>query len=106
MTSFINPVLDSIDAFLAWFSQGLKQPVDSYCEIETADGPTTLVARDGSLISVIRIQGVTDLIGEAEFDRIHAGLTQTFQTAMLNQCRCLRSGTAETSLQMQRKRST
>ena len=54
--TFIDPLLDSIDAVLAWFSTELKQTVESYCDLETADDRDTLVARDGSLISVIRGQ--------------------------------------------------
>lgn len=79
MRSFIDPVLDGIDAILAWFSTELKQTVESYCDLETAEDVHTLVARDGSLVSVIRIFGVTKLIGNDEFNSIHAGLTQSLQ---------------------------
>lgn len=77
--SFIDPFLDGIDAILAWFSTELKQTVESYCDLETADDMHTLVARDGSLISVIKIYGVTKLVGQEEFDMIHQGLTQSMQ---------------------------
>jgi len=80
--SFIDPFLDSIDAILAWFSTELKQTVESYCDLETADDPHTLVARDGSLLSVVRIYGVTRLIGQEEFDMIHQGLTQSLQATL------------------------
>src|SRR3990167_8285684 len=79
--TFIDPFLDGIDAVLAWFSTELKQSVESYCDLETADDAHTLVARDGSLVSVIRIYGVTKLIGQEEFDSIHQGLTQSLQTS-------------------------
>lgn len=80
--SFIDPILDSVDSFLAWFSTELKQTAESYCDLETADDDYTLVARDGSLISVIRIFGVTRLVGVEEFDRIHAGLTASLQSTL------------------------
>lgn len=80
--TFIDPVLDSIDAVLAWFSTELKQTVESYCDLETADSPYTLVARDGSLVSVIRVYGVTQLIGQSEFDAIHSGITQSLQATL------------------------
>ncbi len=70
--SFIDPLLESIDSLLAWFSTELKQTVESYCDLETADDDRTLVARDGSLVSVIRVFGVTRLIGEEEFNAIHS----------------------------------
>ncbi len=80
--TFIDPLLDGIDAVLAWFSTELKQTVESYCDLETADDRHTLVARDGSLISVIRVFGVTQLIGQDEFDSIHSGLTQSLQATL------------------------
>lgn len=80
--TFIDPFLDSIDAILAWFSTELKQTAESYCDLETADDTHTLVARDGSLLSVIRVFGVTKLIGQDEFDEIHTGLTQSLQATL------------------------
>jgi intracellular multiplication protein IcmB len=82
MRSFVDPILDSIDSILAWFSTELKQTTESYCDLETADDATTLVARDGSLISIIKIAGVTKLIGSEEFEQIHAGLTQSLQATL------------------------
>ena len=82
MAKFLDSFLDGIDSFLAWLSTSLKQTVESYCDLETADSPSVLVAHDGSLISVIQIVGVTQLIGTTEFQRLHEGLTQTLQTAL------------------------
>ncbi|MDA8561918.1 type IV secretion protein IcmB [Gammaproteobacteria bacterium] len=79
MRSFLDPVFDSIDSIFAWFSSEIKQTVEAYCDLETADEKHTLVARDGSLVSVIKIFGVTRLVGTAEFDSIHKGLTQSLQ---------------------------
>ena len=80
--TFIDPLLDSIDAILAWFSTELKQTCESYCDLETAEDKFTLVARDGSLVSVIRVFGVTKLIGQTEFDAIHYGITQNLQATL------------------------
>jgi intracellular multiplication protein IcmB len=80
--SIIDPVLDSIDSLLAWFSTEMKQTTESYCDLETAEDTHTLVARDGSLVSVIRVFGVTRLIGNDEFDMIHQGLTQNLQATL------------------------
>ncbi|HSW94236.1 MAG TPA: type IV secretion protein IcmB [Gammaproteobacteria bacterium] len=82
MRNVVDPVLDGIDSILAWFSTELKQTTESYCDLETADDKTTLVARDGSLISVIRVFGVTKLIGTEEFEAIHAGITQSLQPTL------------------------
>lgn len=80
--TFIDPLLDGIDAILAWFSTELKQTAESYCDLETADDKNTLVARDGSLLSVVRVFGVTKLVGQTEFDAIHQGLTQSLQATL------------------------
>lgn len=78
----VNWVLDGIDSFLAWLSFSLKQSTDAYCDIETADDKNTLVTHDGSLLSILRIHGVKALLGTAEFEKLHEGLTITLQTAM------------------------
>lgn len=80
--TFLDPFLDGIDSLLAWFSTELKQTIESYCDLETADDVHTLVARDGSLVSVIRIFGLTKLMGQEEFDSVHQGLTQSLQATL------------------------
>src|SRR5579862_2070647 len=82
MSNIVDPILDGVDSILAWFSTELKQTVESYCDLETADNQNTLVARDGSLISVIRVFGVTRLVGAEEFNQIHSGLTQSLQASL------------------------
>ncbi|MCB1827479.1 MAG: type IV secretion protein IcmB, partial [Coxiellaceae bacterium] len=59
-----------------------KQTTASYCELQTADSDTVLVAHDGSLLSVLRIDGVNGLIGRDEFNQIQDGLRQSLQTTM------------------------
>jgi intracellular multiplication protein IcmB len=82
MANFMVSILDSVDIFLAWLSTALKQTTQSYCDLQTADSPTTLVGHDGALISVLKLHGVRALIGAEEFDRVQAGLQQSLQTTM------------------------
>ncbi len=82
MAKWIDSFFDGVDTFFAWMSSALKQTTESYCDLETADSPTVLVAHDGSLISVIKIVGVTTLIGAPEFERLHDGLRLSLQTAL------------------------
>jgi intracellular multiplication protein IcmB len=82
MIKFVEPILDGIDSFLAWLSTSLGQTTESYCDVETADSPTVLVNHDGSLMSIIRIEGVTTLLGSAEFQRLHEGLSLSLQSVM------------------------
>jgi intracellular multiplication protein IcmB len=82
MAKIVDSLLDGVDSFLAWLSTSLKQTTESYSDLETADSPTVLVAHDGSLVLVIKIIGVTTLIGIPEFERLHEGLSLTLQTAL------------------------
>lgn len=76
----VDGILDTFDSFLVWLGNTLGQFSEVYCELETADDIQTLVAKDGSLVSVIKIEGATFLVGPEEFERIHKGLTQSLQT--------------------------
>lgn len=82
MVKLVEPILETIDSFLAWFSTAIRQTTESYCDVETADSPTVLVNHDGSLMSVIRIEGITTLLGSSEFERLHEGLTLSLQSVM------------------------
>lgn len=80
--SLIDPILDIVDSLMSWFSSSVKQTMDTYCDVETAEDEVTLVNRDGSLLSIIRVDGVMHLVGEEEFDYIHNGLCQNLQSVL------------------------
>ncbi len=82
MTRWADSFFEGVDTFFAWLSTSLKQTTESYCELETADSPTVLVNHDGSLISLLKIEGITALAGQDEFERLVEGLTNAFQGAM------------------------
>lgn len=82
MANWAESFFGGIDTFFAWMSTSLKQRTAAYIDLETADSPTVLVNHDGSLISIIRVEGVTSLVGVDEFNRIVEGLTNSFQGAM------------------------
>lgn len=82
MASFIEPFLDSVDSFLSWLSHALKQTNASYCDLETADSPSVLVAHDGSLVSVIQVFGSSTLIGASEFEHLQTRLLASWQAAL------------------------
>ncbi len=52
---------------IAPFQIGIKQSIDSFIRLETADDETTIVAKDGSLISYVRVDGSRSIIGEEEY---------------------------------------
>ena len=75
MANLAESFFEGVDTFFAWLSASLKQTTESYCELETADSPTVLVNHDGSLLSVIRVDGITTLLGNEEFQRLIEGVT-------------------------------
>lgn len=78
----VSSFLDGMDALLEWLSTALHQTATSYCELETADDEETLVARDGSLVSVLQLDGAKFLVGATEFERLHEAVTQSLQTGL------------------------
>ena len=82
MPHIVDSIIDGVDTFLAWLSTSLKQTTASYCDLESADSATALVAHDGSLVSVLRIRGTKALVGSEEFDRIQNGLLQSLQSTL------------------------
>jgi intracellular multiplication protein IcmB len=63
-------MLGYIEEFLALLATKAKQPIGSFCTIETADDKRTLVSSDGSLVSFIRIDGLRHVMGSNELDQI------------------------------------
>lgn len=82
MAKWADAFFEGVDTFFAWLSTSLKQTTESYCDLETADSPTVLVNHDGSLVSLLKIEGVGALVGQEEFERIVEGLSNAFQGAM------------------------
>jgi intracellular multiplication protein IcmB len=82
MAHWSESFFEGIDTFFAWLSTSLKQTIESYIDLETADSPTVLVNHDGSLVSVIKVEGISALAGNDEFDRLVEGLSNAFQGAM------------------------
>ncbi|MDR1657733.1 MAG: hypothetical protein LBT47_09295 [Deltaproteobacteria bacterium] len=54
----------------------LKAPVSSYCRLETADDPVTLVADDGSLISALRIEGTNVPVDRSRLELLVSIITE------------------------------
>jgi len=82
MSTFVDPLINGIDALFHWFGEATHQSGTSYCELETADSRHSLVSRNGSLISLLRIHGSTRLVGPEEFERIHKNLSMSLQAPM------------------------
>jgi intracellular multiplication protein IcmB len=82
MSNWAESFFEGVDTFFAWLSTSLKQSTESYIDLETADSPTVLVNHDGSLLSIIKVEGITALAGADEFNSLVEGLNNSFQGAM------------------------
>lgn len=82
MSLIMENILGSIDTLLEWVATSLKSTAASYCDLEAVDNRHTLVARDGSMLSVLQLEGVQFMVGGEEFERLHEGVCNAFSTAM------------------------
>lgn len=64
----------SLTSFLSSFKGATnsitKKSLSSFCFLETADGEDILVAKDGSMASIIQIDGIQKIVGEDELREI------------------------------------
>ncbi len=58
------------DEALASLMASLHQPIESFIQLETADDNVTLVAKDGSLVSIVKQYGARHIIGDTEYQWI------------------------------------
>ncbi|MDX2027579.1 MAG: type IV secretion protein IcmB, partial [Alphaproteobacteria bacterium] len=63
-------MMEIFDRALAATLMALRQPIESFIQLETADDDVTLVAHDGSLVSFIKVFGARKIIGEQEYQWI------------------------------------
>lgn len=61
-----------LDTFLKPFVRAAKQPVEAFVRLETADDAYTFAAEDGSLVTLLRVDGARQIIGDAEYKKILA----------------------------------
>ena len=53
-----------------------KKNLSSFCFLETSDGNNVLVAKDGSLATMIRVDGIKQVMGETELEHITTSLNR------------------------------
>lgn len=82
MANWGDSFFEGVDTFFAWLGSSLKQTTESYIDLETADSPTVLVNHDGTLLSILKLEGIAALAGSDEFQTLVEGLNNSFQAAM------------------------
>ncbi|MDR1489343.1 MAG: hypothetical protein LBS65_02480, partial [Desulfovibrio sp.] len=77
----LDTLVNGIDRGVRALSEAFGGPVGSYCRLETVDNDA-LVADDGSLISVLRLEGSLKHVGVDEYRAIVSGLTEKLQSTL------------------------
>lgn len=77
----LDMLVNGVDRGVRALSEAFAAPVHSYCRLETVDNGV-LVADDGSLISLLRLEGSLKHVGEEEYAPIVSGLTEKLQATL------------------------
>jgi intracellular multiplication protein IcmB len=84
MTSFVERIHNNIDALFAWVGSALKQEARAYCDLEAVDSKFVMVNKDGSLTSIIRLDGFKRFVGGNEFAFLCQRMGEIFQPVFSN----------------------
>jgi intracellular multiplication protein IcmB len=72
----LSGLVNGLDSLFIWLNSGLKQNLADYVDLETGQDEYSLAAKDGSLVSILRIDGYKSLINvEAYFEKISTPLS-------------------------------
>lgn len=77
----LDMLVNGIERGIRALSEAFAGPVHSYCRLETVDGGI-LVADDGSLVSLLRLEGSLKHVGVEEYETIVSGLTEKLQSTL------------------------
>lgn len=84
----LDTLVHGIDRGIRSLSEIFYGPVGSYCKLETVDRDA-LVADDGSLITVLRLEGALKQVGLDEHHAIMKGLTEKLQATLSRPGHCI-----------------
>ena len=77
----LDKFVNGIERGIRSLSEAFAGPVHSYCRLETVDNGI-LVADDGSLLSLLRLEGSLRHVGVEEYETIVSGLTEKLQSTL------------------------
>lgn len=80
MISWLAKLFFHADVFLSSLARLFRTSADGYCELETSDDDLTLVAKDGALVSVIKVLGNAEIRIGADFDEQVQRLQSRFRS--------------------------
>lgn len=79
-----NFFADIAETFAVAWQDAFKTAAPTYCDIETADSKTSLVTKNGTLVSGLRIGGIKSPVGPQEFEDITSKLATAFSSLLAN----------------------
>ena len=77
----LDILVNGVDRGIRALSEAFAGPVHSYCRLETVDNGV-LVADDGSLVSLLHLEGSLKHVGVDEYTAIVSGLTEKLQATL------------------------
>ncbi|WP_291447711.1 hypothetical protein [Desulfovibrio sp.] len=77
----LDTLVNGMERGVYALSEAFAGPVHSYCRLETVDDDA-LVSDDGSLISLLRLEGSLKHVGVEEYESIVSGLTEKLQSTL------------------------
>ncbi|WP_303215197.1 hypothetical protein [Bilophila wadsworthia] len=77
----LDILVNGVDRGIRALSEAFAGPVHSYCRLETVDNGV-LVADDGSLVSLLHLEGSLKHVGVEEYTAIVSGLTEKLQATL------------------------
>ena len=80
--SLVTALYENIEGIFARIGAMLKQDALTYCDLESADSRQTLVGKDGSLVSILKLDGYKRFVGPNEFAYLCERITEAFQPSM------------------------
>ena len=77
----LDILVNGVDRGIRALSESFAGPIHSYCRLETVDNGV-LVADDGSLVSLLHLEGSLKHVGVEEYAGIVSGLTEKLQATL------------------------
>lgn len=75
----LSGLVNGLDSLFIWLNSGLKQNLPDYIDLETGQDEYTLATKDGSLLSILRVDGYKSLMNvPSYYEKISTPLSSGF----------------------------
>ncbi|WP_119328493.1 hypothetical protein [Cysteiniphilum halobium] len=81
----MNFLYNTVEGMFSWLNSISNKSIYNYCELESADDENTLITKDGSLVSVLEINGVKHMVGNDEYHHLCDEITATLTPLLKKQ---------------------